>query len=248
MKRSLFLAGVGLAVCISAATYAQADAPPAADTTGHHMQQPKTRAEVEARVKERFAALDVNKDGFITPDEMRHHGMRPGGPDHKGPGRADPKDRADRMFAMMDTDKNGEISKAEFEAFHAAHPGGRFGHDGPGGGERFARWGGPRHGGMWMMHMRREMMARRMFEREDANHDGKVSLAEAEKAALDRFDKIDTNHDGVISDAERDTARQQMAARFHEWREHRWGGGHDGWGHHGDTPPPAAGTPANPQG
>jgi Ca2+-binding EF-hand superfamily protein len=83
-----------------------------------------------------------------------------------------------------------------------------------------------------MMHMRHAMMAHRMFEREDADHDGKVSLAEAEKAALDRFERIDTNHDGVISDAERDAAHQQMAARFRarraQWMEHK-----------SDMPPPA---------
>lgn len=229
MKRSLFLAGVGLAVCFSAAACAQADTPPPADKMGHHWQPPRTRAEVEARVKQRFAALDTNKDGFITPDELRHHGMHPVNSDHAGPGHADPKEPADALFAMMDADKNGEISKAEFEAFHAAH-----------------MRSGPHRGGMWMMHMRHEMMARRMFEREDANHDGKISLAEAEKAALDRFDRIDTNHDGVISDAEREAAHQQMAERFRAWREHRWGDG--GWGHHGDAPPPAPGASASPQG
>ena len=250
MKRSFVLAGAALAACFTTGAFAQSDTKPAGDGARHHMEAPKTRAEVEARVKERLAKLDVNKDGFITPDELHHHGMHPGGPGHDGAAgadRVDPKDRADRMFALMDADKNGQISKAEFEAFHAAHrPGGPDG--GRDGRERFARWGGGPRRGMWMMHMRREMMAHRMFEQEDANHDGKVSLAEAEKAALDRFDKVDTNHDGVISDAERDAARQQMAARFHEWREHRWGNGGGGWGHHGDAPPPPTGAPAAPQG
>ena len=236
MKRSLFLAGMGLAIWFSVGEYAQADAPSSADTAGHATHAPRTRAEVEARVKARFAALDANHDGFITPDELLHRGMHPGGPD------AGHKERADRLFAMMDTDRNGVISKAEFEAFHASHA-----LHGPGGPGRFARWGGPHRGGMWMMRMHREMMARRMFEREDANHDGKISLAEAEKAALDRFDRIDTNHDGVISEAERDAARQQMAERFHQWRERRWG---SGWGHHGDgdAPPPPAGAAPAPQG
>jgi hypothetical protein len=246
MTKSLFLAGVWLAASCFAAAHAQKDMPPPADGLRHHMQAPKTRAEVEARVKARFAALDANKDGFITPDELHHRGLHRDGPDGaKGADRgADHKARADRMFAMMDTDRNGEIGKAEFEAFHADHEHG--GSGGPDRQERFAGWGGgQRHGGMWMMHMRHQIMADRMFDREDANHDGRVSLAEAEKAALDRFDRVDTNHDGVISDAERDAARQQMAARFHEWREHRWGGG---WGHRGDAAPPSSGAPAAPQG
>ena len=48
-----------------------------------------------------------------------------------------------------------------------------------------------------------------MIERLDANHDGKVSRAEAESAALARFDAADTNHDGTLSDAERQAARRQ---------------------------------------
>jgi len=236
MKRSLFLAGMALAVCFSVAAYAQGDAPASADQAGHAMHAPGTRAEAEARVKARFAALDANHDGFITPDELLHRGMHPGGPN------AGHKERADRLFAMMDTDKNGVISKTEFEAFHASHL-----LHGSGGRDRFARWDNPRRGSMWMMRMRHEMMARRMFEREDANHDGKISLAEAEKAALDRFDRFDTNHDGVISEAERDAARQQMAERFHQWRERRWG---RDWGRHGDgdAPPPPAGAAPAPQG
>jgi len=132
---------------------------------------------------------------------------------------------AKRMFAMMDKDGNGEISKAEFEAFHADHA------RGPG----FARWGGPHPGGM---RMRRAMMAHGMFERADLDHDGKVSLAEAEKAALDRFDRIDTNHDGVISEAERDAARAQMAMRWREHRGRHWNA--EGPGHDHGPPPPGA--------
>ena len=234
MKTSFLLAGTVLAACFAGAAVAQSDAKPVGEGAHHHMEAPKTRADVEARVKERFARLDVDKDGFITPDELRHHGMHPGGPGHEGAAGADhagSKDRADRLFAMMDTDKNGQISRAEFDAFHAAHMHG----DPEGGRDRFAHWDGPRRGGMWMMHMRHEMMARRMFEHEDADHGGKVSLAEAEKAALDRFDKVDTNHDGVISDAERQTAREQMAARFRE-RRAQW------QARKGDMPPPPPAT------
>jgi len=138
---------------------------------------------------------------------------------------------------MMDKDGNGQISKAEFDAFHAEHMHGPHGSGGKPAPEGLATAEGgasPAGAGPW--HMRRHgwhgMMARMMFAHADADHDGKVSLAEAEKAALDRFDRIDTNHDGVISDAERQAAHAQMAARFRErgahWQDHK-----------GDAPPPA---------
>jgi hypothetical protein len=230
MQKSLFLTGVWLAASYFAVAHAQNGAPP--PTGGHHMQAPKTRAEVEARVREQFARLDTNKDGFLTEEELRPHMPTP----------AERQAMRDKMFAMMDKDGNGEISKAEFEAFHADHVHGRHGPGGRDGHEQHAM-AAPADGASPHPHMRGHrgwhgMMARMMFRHADADHDGKVSLAEAEKAALDRFDKADTNHDGVISDAERQAARQQMAARFRERRAH-W------MDHKRDMPPPA---PATPQG
>jgi Ca2+-binding EF-hand superfamily protein len=209
MKRVVLLAGLGLAACFATAAPAAEGARTSPGTEMRHHSAPKTRAEVEARVKARFAALDLNNDGFLTPDEL-----------HRRAG----EERADRLFAMMDKDGNGQISKAEFEAFHADHPRG----------PRFAHGHDLRRAGMRMMHMHRQMLARRMFEREDADHDGKISLAEAEKAALDRFDGIDSNHDGVISEAEHQAARAQMAMRWRERRGHRWG--HNGWDHREGMP------------
>jgi Ca2+-binding EF-hand superfamily protein len=37
------------------------------------------------------------------------------------------------------------------------------------------------------------------FNAVDANHDGKLSLAEANRRPLAAFDQMDTNHDGVLS-------------------------------------------------
>jgi hypothetical protein len=89
-----------------------------------------TRAEFDAGQKARFNEADANKDGFVTPDEMRAAMM---------------KRMADMRFASMDTDHNGQISKAEFEAA-MPKPGGPDGgpHRGWGGGrEHFGRFGGP---------------------------------------------------------------------------------------------------------
>lgn len=218
MKRSLFLTGMGLA--LSLATTAQAQDGSPAD--GHHAPPPRTRAEVESRVRDQFARLDANKDGVLTADELHPH--RP--PD------ADRQAMRDRMFAALDKDGNGQISKAEFDAFHADH---MHAHRGPDGASLAHVDGQPgmEHRLMHRMHGRHGMMARMMLAHADADHDGKVTLTEAEKAALERFDRIDANHDGVISDAERDAAHQQMAARFRERRAH-------GMERKADMPPPPA--------
>ena len=49
-----------------------------------------------------------------------------------------------------------------------------------------------------------------MITRMDADHDGKISLAEATAASLARFDAADTNHDGVLSPEERAAAMAAM--------------------------------------
>jgi hypothetical protein len=58
------------------------------------------------------------------------------------------------------------------------------------------------------------------FEEMDANHDGKVSLAEAQAFATRIFDRFDTNKDGTISPEERQAAREAFRAA-------RQGGGPD---------------------
>jgi len=215
MKRSFLLAGAALAACLTGAAFAQSDTPPPGD--GHHKEASKTRTEVEARVRAQFARFDTNHDGVLTPDELRPH----------MPSEADRQTMRDHMFGMMDKDGNGQISKAEFDAFHVDHMPMPHGHDGMAGTPPPPMEPGPmRH------HRGHGAMAWMMFRHADADHDGKVSLAEAEKAALDRFDTIDTNHDGVISDAERAAAHRQMATRFRERRAH-W------MEHKSDMPPPA---------
>jgi hypothetical protein len=49
-----------------------------------------------------------------------------------------------------------------------------------------------------------------MFDMADANHDGRVSLAEAQAAALAHFDKADLNHDGKITPDEHQQIREQI--------------------------------------
>jgi hypothetical protein len=53
----------------------------------------------------------------------------------------------------------------------------------------------------------------RLFEMADANKDGRVSLAEAQAAALAHFDRADTNRDGQITPEERSKAHATMRER-----------------------------------
>ena len=56
-----------------------------------------------------------------------------------------------------------------------------------------------------------------MIERLDSDHDGRVSLAEAQAKALAMFDRIDANRDGTVTPDERRAARE----RFREGRQGR---------------------------
>jgi hypothetical protein len=55
-----------------------------------------------------------------------------------------------------------------------------------------------------------------MFEMADANRDGRVSLAEAQSAALAHFDKADLNHDGKITPDERHQVRETIHIERHQ--------------------------------
>lgn len=74
---------------------------------------PATRAEVEAKVKERFAMMDANKDGAITRAEFDagHATLREGR--WSGKRLAMTAMRAGGMFAARDADSDGRVSLAE---------------------------------------------------------------------------------------------------------------------------------------
>ena len=99
-----------------------------------------SKAEAEKgmpRLAKDFDAVDTNKDGKVTPDEIRarmqarmaehhHGGGRPGAAEGKGPGsggdaksggdrREQGKKRFEEQFKKADTDGDGALSKAEAE-------------------------------------------------------------------------------------------------------------------------------------
>jgi Ca2+-binding EF-hand superfamily protein len=140
---------------------------------------------------QRFARLDTNKDGQVTRAEI--DALRSARAQAKAPA-PNRAQRGEQMFARLDTDRNGAITRAEFDARaqlrgqRAAKRADRVQKRGATGG----RFGG------------------HMFVMADANKDGRVTLQEAQGAALHHFDMADANKDGQVTREERRQMRQQM--------------------------------------
>lgn len=163
-----------------------------------------TRTEAQAKAAEMFTKMDANKDGKLDQADREAH-------------RAE---RKQAMFATLDTDKNGAISRDEFNAERGPRAGGEKG-EGKGGHRMGKRHGGG-HGGMGMM----------MGQMADTNKDGAVSRAEFLAAHEAHFAKVDANKDGKITPDERKAAMAQM--RQHMGKMGGMRGGPDG-----PPPPPA---------
>ncbi|MBW8734520.1 MAG: EF-hand domain-containing protein [Asticcacaulis sp.] len=89
-------------------------------------------------------------------------------------------------FDLVDANKDGTISKAEFQAFVAHMPVRVREHPGP---------GGPRDG-HFAHHMVMDVAAL------DKNGDGKVSLDEFSAPMKTHFAELDTDHDGFLEQSE----------------------------------------------
>ena len=164
-----------------------------------------TRAEVQAKVAEHFARMDSNRDGFVTKAEAdsAREAMRGQMREHfaeRLAGRG-PRGDAGQAFERLDANKDGAISRSEWDAGRAQRQ------------QRVAaRHEGGEGGGMKRMHRMGGMGALhgRMFELADANKDGRVSLQEAQAAALRHFDTADANRDGQITPDERRQVRERV--------------------------------------
>ena len=67
-----------------------------------------SQSELAAAQAARFAEIDTNQDGYLSTDEIRTH--------HEAKRGARRAQRQERMMKRIDTDGNGLISRAEFEA------------------------------------------------------------------------------------------------------------------------------------
>lgn len=177
------------AAAIFMASVAFAQTPPAAPAPAPqgHLMKTETRADVQAHVARMFARFDANRDGFIAKDEVASAEAQFAGKMQQRGGDRGP-DRS-QIFNRIDANHDGMISRDEFTAAPR-----------------------PEHGGKHMAGMQRGF-AGRMFEMADANKDGKVSLAEAQQAALQHFDRADLNRDGKLSPQERQQAHQLRGQR-----------------------------------
>ena len=188
-----------------------------------------TRDEVSKHVAEMFAKLDTNHDGFVTKQEVEALHAQMEAKMQAAMARAGDVEKrladsgvfvGDRgaMFDRLDTNHDGNISRQEFmagrpnvhqERVMIMNSGGAPGApDAPG-------MNGHMGMGMHMHHMGGMGMGMggfgmRLFDMADANHDGRVSLAEAQSAALAHFDKADLNHDGKITPDERMQMHKEM--------------------------------------
>lgn len=110
------------------------------------------------RAENMFSRMDTNKDGSITVAEMRA--------------------ARGEMFTRIDSNKDGKVTKAEAEAGRKRGPGpGGDGRGGPGGPE--GRGGG--------------------LAAADTNKDGTVTRAEWDAQPLPMFDRADANNDGKLT-------------------------------------------------
>lgn len=160
--------------------------------------QPMTRAAVQTMVQTHFAQADANRDGFVTKAEAeaRTATMREQRQAKRGERRAE-------LFARLDANNDGSISQAEFSAR-------------PDRGDRSERRAerAERRGDRMERRGQRGAMGGRfgahMFERADADKDGRLSLAEASAPALAMFDRVDADKNGAVSAEERRTAMQAL--------------------------------------
>lgn len=184
MKKRSVLLGVAVALAATPALAAPGGGRPNPDANSDGV---VTRAEVEADVAQRFAKLDANKDGKVDESDRAAHR----------------KAKADEMFAAADTDRNGSISRAEFDAAGEARIAKRA--------ERRAamadRRGEGGHGHQGKRGKRGHGGGDRLLARVDTNGDRAVTPVEMRTAALARFDRIDANKDGQVTAEERAAMR-----------------------------------------
>jgi len=162
---------------------------------------PITRAAMQAQVARQFAMTDANRDGFVTKVEAEAR-MAAMGPRRQ----ARPAKSNSDHFAELDRDRNGSISRAEFDAHHANAKENRA--------ERRESRMERRADRMEHREIRGTGLRinARQFERFDANKDGLLSLAAAQVRPLARFTAADGNRDGTVTIEERRASRQKLRA------------------------------------
>lgn len=196
MKKTIIttgLAAVSFAALIGGVALAQqAPTGPAA-----RQAQPVTQAAfVQTRVS-RLTALDTNHDGTVSTEEMR------------AAAQARRAERISQRFERLDADKNGQLSRAEFDAPRARNgdrPADQTAHRGSRGGQHHGRLMGRRGG-----HEVGQRIGRH----------GPVVIADVQTKLTENFARRDANHDGVLSPEERRAGRVAMRDNRRQHRAER---------------------------
>jgi Ca2+-binding EF-hand superfamily protein len=171
----------------------------------------ENRSDVAGQVEKMFKKLDLDHDGFVTRAEVATSQSQY---DERAAKNA-PK-RAAKMFDRLDANHDGQITEAEAVAARSARKSASGKASRPS--SLFARADANKDGivtraefdsatASGKIKLRHAAMRGsalvRMFDIADANRDGRVSLDEAQHAALQQFDAADLNHDGVLTPDER---------------------------------------------
>lgn len=143
-----------------------------------------TKAELTAALEARFAKMDINRDGQITQADRDARRAQ----------------RLEGRFTALDADRNGQISKAEFLAGHQARQDKRA-EAGKGEGRKGHHFRGGHHGGKGMM---------QGSWRGQGGKDAVVTKAQFMAGPLAMFDRADANKDGKVTADEMTAARQAM--------------------------------------
>lgn len=111
----------------------------------------------------------------------------------------------DQEFGKMDADKDGQVTRAEVEAFQRADSVARSGARAR---ALFSQLDADRNGQLSFAEFAKTQSsnppvnAQPFFNGFDANRDGRVTLVEHRAGKLAFFDKIDTDKDGIVNMAE----------------------------------------------
>jgi Ca2+-binding EF-hand superfamily protein len=224
----LFLSGgVVLAALFAAApafsqVASQASLPSSTAHTRHSFfTSNQNRSDVAGHVMSMFTRLDLNHDGFITREEIATSQSQ----FDERASKSAPK-RAAKMFERLDADHDGKVTRAEVNAARKS-PSGKQPKDSrrsallaeadadkDGIVTRAEFDSAAASGKLKMRHanMRGSAIVR-LFDLADTNKDGRVSMEEAQRAALQQFDAADLNHDGVLTPVERRMAAKAERAK-----------------------------------
>ncbi|MFC6646206.1 EF-hand domain-containing protein [Granulicella cerasi] len=151
-----------------------------------------TADELPARMQNLMERADANKDGKITPDEIRAMARKQGMPAGRTePGRAGGMFRMDPILAALDLNHDGILEADEI----AAAPKSLLTLDKNADGQLTPDE-------IRVKQMSPEERVNHMIDEWDTNKDGKLSKAEMPDRMQAMFEKIDTNGDGFADKAE----------------------------------------------